>query len=85
MLLERAQKPDCYLSDVMTGSLVARESGKWTDEQRLPKGWQRLPARWQEALTLQFGLGEEREHTLEEIGQKLRISKGRVGQLIHRA
>jgi RNA polymerase primary sigma factor len=44
-----------------------------------------LPAREQQILCWRFGLGEESEHTLEEIGSNLGLSRERVRQLESRA
>lgn len=40
-----------------------------------------LPSREAEILRLRFGIGGEKEHTLEEIGRKFGISRERVRQL----
>jgi len=44
-----------------------------------------LPAREQQILCWRFGLGDESEHTLEEIGSNLGLSRERVRQLESRA
>jgi len=44
-----------------------------------------LPAREQEIIRLRFGLGDEREHTLQEIGERLGFSRERARQLETRA
>jgi RNA polymerase sigma factor (sigma-70 family) len=40
-----------------------------------------LNDREREVMRLRFGLGTEREHTLEEIGRRLSITRERVRQL----
>lgn len=40
-----------------------------------------LPAREAEILRLRFGIGRDRSHTLEEIGQHVQLSRERVRQL----
>lgn len=45
----------------------------------------RLPPREQVILRMRFAIGEPREHTLEEVGQHLAISRERVRQIEKRA
>lgn len=52
---------------------------------RLRAAVDQLPAREQEIIRLRFGLGDEREHTLQEIGERLGFSRERARQLENRA
>ena len=45
------------------------------------RAWARLPAREREVIALRFGLDDQGESSLEEIGERLGISRERVRQL----
>jgi RNA polymerase primary sigma factor len=44
-----------------------------------------LTPREERVVRLRFGLGEDREHTLEEVGQKLSVTRERIRQIENRA
>ena len=44
-----------------------------------------LNEREREVMRLRYGLGTQREHTLEEIGRRLRVTRERVRQIEARA
>ena len=51
----------------------------------VPDLHERLPAREAEILALYYGLGEVRSLTLEEIGQRMSLTRERIRQLKERA
>jgi RNA polymerase primary sigma factor len=44
-----------------------------------------LPPKEREVIRLRFGIGFEREHTLVEVGEKLRLTRERIRQIENRA
>ncbi|HXU91235.1 MAG TPA: sigma-70 family RNA polymerase sigma factor [Methylomirabilota bacterium] len=56
--------------------VIARET-----VQHLKRALDTLPARERDVLRLRFGLGIDREHTLEEIGARLSLTRERIRQI----
>ncbi len=63
------------------GELVQREELA----REVQRGLARLPEREREILRLRFGLDGEEEHTLEEVGAHLGVTRERIRQLEERA
>jgi RNA polymerase sigma factor (sigma-70 family) len=74
------QSLDNYLEDKAAVSPVDCVSAQKLSEMTR-KALSSLPPREAQILCLRFGIGIESEHTLEEIGQQLNISKERVRQI----
>ncbi len=41
----------------------------------------RLPPREEKVLRMRFGIGEDRDHTLEEVGQEFKVTRERIRQI----
>ena len=52
---------------------------------RLEQALETLPAREAEILRLRFGVGEEAEHTLEEVGRRFGVTRERIRQIQEQA
>ncbi len=60
-----------------TDELVAKS--RWSDETRTLIG--SLSVREQKILRMRFGIGEARDHTLEEIGESMSLTRERIRQI----
>ena len=59
--------------------------GEWQMKLRLGEALGDLDDREQRILRMRFGLGQERSHTLEEVGREFSLSRERVRQIEKRA
>jgi RNA polymerase primary sigma factor len=57
---------------------------QWTRDE-LRRAVERLSVHERQVMTLRFGLLDEQDHTLEEVGQTLQVTPERVRQLEERA
>jgi RNA polymerase primary sigma factor len=57
---------------------------QWTRDE-LRRAVERLSVRERQVMTLRFGLLDEQDHTLEEVGHTLHVTPERVRQLEERA
>ena len=57
---------------------------QWTREE-LRRGLDRLTVRERQVMTLRFGLLDEQDHTIEEVGKALQVTRERVRQVEARA
>jgi RNA polymerase primary sigma factor len=75
--------------DVKMGDLIANENLVSPDEQvaqlhfsrDIREMLERLSAREQKILRLRFGIDEDRDHTLEEVGASLSLTRERIRQI----
>lgn len=73
-----------FLEDQATPTPLEMALGQELAEE-VRRGVEALPSREGEILRLRFGLGDEKEHTLEEVGARLGVTRERVRQLQERA
>ena len=81
------------MADKFSIALIGKIGDNMFGERLCDKGWtarlvsefdevlKKLPPVSKEVLTLHWGLGDEGPHTLAEIGERLNMSSGEVGQL----
>lgn len=75
-------------SETTFGDLIEHEGSdpyeivvKQSFSEMLEQFLQQLKEREQEVLRLRFGIGDDRDHTLEEIGQQFSLSRERIRQI----
>jgi RNA polymerase primary sigma factor len=57
---------------------------QWTRDE-LRRSMELLTERERQVMTLRFGLLDEQDHTLEEVGKTLKVTRERVRQIEERA
>lgn len=72
-LIDLIEDDSSHMPDVQIGELLKVE--------RIYKLLERLDERESKILTLRFGLGNEEQHTLEEVAQQFNITRERVRQI----
>jgi RNA polymerase primary sigma factor len=97
LLLDAAPRPvslelpvgdDATLADFLEDRSAESPIERVADAQRssaLARALDRLEPREREIVRLRFGLGAEAPHTLEEIGERLDLTRERIRQIEHKA
>jgi RNA polymerase primary sigma factor len=92
-ILESSQKPlslqmtigdDSELADFLEDTSTRSPTDSLLDHDlttQIERALATLPAKEKEILRLRFGIGEESEHTLAEVGQRFALTRERIRQI----